>query len=416
MTTQLTKARKGIVTPEMEIVSQKESCDIQILRKNIASGKVIIPANHEHIRLGISPTGIGKGLSTKVNANIGASPHSVDHTAEMKKLEFCEKYGADTFMDLSTAGNIESLLRAFVEKTGLPLGTVPLYQVVKEKGRADFDISDILRVIEAQAKIGVDFITVHAGFRREFLPFLSGRVTGVVSRGGGITKRWMEFHGRENPLFEAFDDILEICRKHDVSLSLGDSLRPGSLADCGDKAQMAELACLGELTERAWKQGVQVMIEGPGHVPIHHIQGQMEIEKKLCHEAPVYVLGPLVIDTGAGYDHITGAIGGAVAGMYGADMLCYVTPAEHLSLPNSDDVREGLIAFKIAARAADIAKEIPGAMEREKDMSVHRKALRWEAQSRRVFDREKFYRYRMGSGYKGAACSMCGDEFCPMKE
>ncbi len=298
----------------------------------------------------------------------------------------------------------------------MPVGTVPIYQVVEEKGILGFDISDILRVIERQARQGVDYMTIHAGFLRRFIPYTKERTVGVVSRGGGIIGKWMEYHSKENPFYECFDQICEIFREYDVSFSLGDSLRPGGLADCGDKAQMSELSTLGELTKRAWKYGVQVMIEGPGHVPIHKIAEQMDAEKRICHGAPFYVLGPLTIDTGAGYDHITGAIGGAVAGMYGADMLCYVTPAEHLKLPDACDVKEGIIAFKIAARSADIAKGIPGAWEEQKEMSTHRKALRWEAQSRYVFDREKFYEYRIGSGYVGAACGMCGDEFCPMNE
>lgn len=416
MSTQLIAAQKGKVTPEMEYVAQQESFSLDDLREYVSKGSVIIPANVVHLQKKLKPMGIGKGLKTKVNANFGASPQVASLDCELQKLDMCEKYGADTVMDLSTQGDLDAIRQAVIDHSTMPVGTVPIYQVVEERGLLGFDIQDILRVIERQAKQGVDYMTIHAGFLREYIPYTKDRVVGVVSRGGGILGKWMEYHGRQNPLYEAFDQICAIFREYDVSFSLGDSLRPGGLADCGDKAQMSELATLGELTQRAWKYGVQVMIEGPGHVPLHMIREQMEIEKKICHGAPFYVLGPLVIDTGAGYDHITGAIGGAVAGMYGADMLCYVTPAEHLKLPDVDDVKEGLIAFKIAARGADIAKGIPGAWEEQKEMSRHRKALRWEAQSRYVLDREKFYRYRIGSGYVGAACGMCGDEFCPMNE
>ncbi|MBI2463689.1 phosphomethylpyrimidine synthase ThiC [Candidatus Peregrinibacteria bacterium] len=416
MSTQMIAAREGRITREMEIVAQKESLSVDILRQYIAEGSVIIPANTVHLKKKLDPIGIGKGLKTKVNVNFGASPQVASLDYELKKLEISEKYGADTVMDLSTKGDLDLIREAVIDYATMPVGTVPIYQVVEEKGLLGFDIPDILRVIRRQAEQGVDYMTIHAGFLREYIPLTKKRVVGVVSRGGGILGKWMEHHKRENPLYECFDEICAIFQKYDVSFSLGDSLRPGGLVDCGDEAQMSELSTLGELTKRAWKHGAQVMVEGPGHVPIHMIREQMEIEKKVCHGAPFYVLGPLIIDTGAGYDHITGAIGGAVAGMYGADMLCYVTPAEHLKLPDENDVKEGLIAFKIAARGADIAKGIPGAWEEQKEMSRHRKALRWEAQSRYVFDREKFYHYRIGSGYTGAACGMCGDEFCPMNE
>ncbi len=403
-----------MITDELKIVAQTEQIELQRLMELVAAGKVVIPANKTHLEYGLEPMGIGQGLKTKVNANLGTSPQIDDIEVELGKVDVCAKFGADTIMDLSTKGNLDFIRTQIIKRAKMPVGTVPIYEVVEKHGLLGFNEKDCLEIIEKQARQGVDYMTIHAGFKRDYIPFTKERVTGVVSRGGGILGKWMEYHQRENPLYTIFEEICRIFRKYDVTFSLGDSLRPGGLVDCNDKAQLSELKTLGQLTKIAWKHNVQVMVEGPGHVPIHMIKEQMELEKKICHGAPFYVLGPLVIDTGAGYDHITGAIGGAVAGMYGADMLCYVTPAEHLRLPDMEDVKEGLIAFKIAARGADIAKGVPGAWEEQAEMSKYRRALHWGEQMKRSFDQEKFAKYR--GGYAGRACGMCGDEFCPMNE
>lgn len=413
--TQLQRARMGEITPEIHLVAEKEQRDPETLREYVAEGSIVIPANINHLKKKLIPIGIGKDLSTKINANIGMSAHSQEIEKELEKVEICEKYGADAVMDLSTDGDIFGYRDAMINKTSLPVGTVPLYQIVVEHGMEDFTPKNCLEIIEQHAKQGVDFMTIHAGFKKDFLPLVEKRFMGTVSRGGGILKKWMLAHKKENPLLQIFDEIIEIFLQYDVTFSLGDSLRPGALCDANDEAQIAELRYLGELTERALKKGVQVMIEGPGHVPIHMIEEQVKLEKKYCHGVPFYVLGPLTIDTGVGYDHITGAIGGAVAASHGADMLCYVTPSEHLSLPSLEDVREGIIAFKIAARSGDIAKKIPGSWEREKEMSLYRKNLNWSKQYEMSMDKEKFQEYRFNKGFKGAACSMCGDQFCPMR-
>jgi phosphomethylpyrimidine synthase len=409
-------AQKGEITPEMEIVAQKEHVNKETLLEYIASGSIVIPANIYHLKKNLAPMGIGKGLSTKVNANIGASPHIHDLSIELEKVKYCEEYGADTLMDLSTAGDIDFYRQSIIDISSIPLGTVPLYQVVEKYGIAGFTPKQCLEVIETQAKQGVDYMTIHAGFKRDFIPFVKERTMGTVSRGGGILQKWMEKNKQENPLLQVFNEIITIFSKYDVTISLGDTLRPGGLCDCNDKAQISELKFLGELTKRAWKKGVQVMVEGPGHVPIHMIKEQVEYQKKYCYGAPFYVLGPLTIDTGVGYDHITGAIGGAVAASHGADMLCYVTAAEHLSLPHPEDVKEGIIAFRIAARSGDIAKDVPGAWEREKEMSLARKQLHWKKMKEMSMDPERFKKYRFERGYSGVACGMCGEKFCPMKE
>lgn len=414
--TQMQRARNGEITPEIAFVAEKEQMDREQLRFYVAQGWVVIPANRNHLAQKLEPMGIGKGLSTKINANLGASPHIHDLDIELKKVDNCLKYGADTLMDLSTAGDINGYRAAIIEHSSIPVGTVPLYQIVEQYGIAGFTPQNALEVIRFQAQQGVDYMTVHAGFKKEFIPLVKKRTMGTVSRGGGILQKWMTIHDAENPLLQIYDEIIDIFAEYDVTFSLGDTLRPGGLCDCNDEAQIAELKFLGELTQRAWDKGVQVMVEGPGHVPIHMIKEQMELEKKYCHGAPFYVLGPLTIDTGCGYDHITGAIGGAVAAMHGADMLCYVTPAEHLSLPDENDVKEGIIAFKIAARSGDIAKKVPGAWEREKEMSVYRKQLHWGKQWEMSLDKEKFKEYRFDRGYSGSACGMCGEKFCPMKE
>lgn len=417
MPTQIQSAQQKIITPEMEIVAKKEQMDSEKLMQLVAEGKIVIPANKEHLKKKLIPMGIGKFLATKVNANIGASPydHEIEH--EVEKLKNAEKYGADTIMDLSTAGDLDLCRQAIIDNSTIPVGTVPIYEIVEKYGILGFTPKNCLEIIEKQAKQGVDYFTIHAGFKRDFIPLVTNgkRLTGVVSRGGGILQKWMEYHKQENPLLQVFDEISEIMKQYDITYSLGDTLRPGSLHDCNDEAQISELKFLGELTKRAWKSGVQVMVEGPGHVPIHMIKEQMELEKKYCHDAPFYVLGPLTIDSGAGYDHITGAIGGAVAAQYGADMLCYVTPAEHLGLPDKDDVKDGIIAFKIAARSGDIAKNVPGAWERENQMSKYRKSFNWGKMHEMSMDKEKFAHYRFDSGYEGQACGMCGEKMCPMK-
>ncbi len=417
MPTQLQSAQRKIITPEMQIVAQKEQMNPENLRKLIAEGKIIIPANKVHLQKKLIPMGIGKGLFTKVNANIGASAYDSNIDHEIDKLKNAEKYGADTIMDLSTSGELDTIRQALIDASTIPLGTVPIYEVVEKHGILGFTAKDFLEIIKKQAAQGVDYFTIHAGFKKEFLPLVEGnkRITGVVSRGGGILQKWMKYHNEQNPLLQVYDQILDIMSEYDVSISLGDTLRPGCLHDCNDEAQISELKFLGELTKRAWNKGVQVMVEGPGHVPIHMIKEQMELEKKYCHDAPFYVLGPLTIDSGAGYDHITGAIGGAVAAQYGADMLCYVTPAEHLGLPDSNDVKEGIIAFKIAARSGDIGKNIPGAWDRENQMSKYRKSFNWGMMHKMSLDKEKFAHYRFDSGYEGQACGMCGDDMCPMK-
>lgn len=410
--TQLVYAQKGEITSEMKIVAESERIYEEKLLKLIKTGRTVLPANRNHKKL--KPIGIGAKMKTKINANIGASPGRFSLKTELKKLEICEKYGADCVMDLSIGkGDLDQFRREMLKRTYLPLGTVPIYQAVSESSILDFDKKKLLEVIEKHAKDGVDFITVHAGFKREFLPYLKTRITGVVSRGGGFLEKWMRFHKKENPLLQCFDEILEIARSYDVTLSLGDSLRPGSIHDAGDKAQFGELQTLGELILRCRDAGVQAMVEGPGHVPIDQIEKQMKIQKKICRGAPFYVLGPLVCDIGVNYDHITGAIGGAIAGMYGADFLCYVTPAEHLGLPSLEDVKEGIIASKIAAHAADIAKKIPGAKDIDLEMSKFRKSLDWISQEKRSLDKDKF-RQCCHTRQK-QSCTMCG-EYCPMVE
>lgn len=409
--TQLIYSKKGEVTSEMKKVAKSERISEEKLLELLKKGQVVIPANKNHKKL--KPIGIGRRMKTKINANIGASPGKFNLKAELEKLEVCEKYGADCVMDLSIGkGDLDKFRREMLRRTHLPFGTVPIYQAVSESSILDYDKKKLLEVIEKQAKDGVDFITVHAGFKREFLPYLKTRITGVVSRGGGFLQKWMQFHKKENPLLENFDEILEIARKYDVTLSLGDSLRPGSIHDSGDKAQFAELETLGKLVLRCRDAGVQVMVEGPGHVPIDEIEKQIKMQKKICHNVPFYVLGPLVCDIGAGYDHITSAIGGAIAAMHGADFLCYVTPSEHLGLPALDDVKEGIIASKIAAHTADIAKKIPGAKNIDLEMSKFRKSLNWTEQEKRSLDRGKFQK-RCCHNKKKQGCTMCG-KYCPM--
>ena len=412
-------ARQGIITPEMKFVANKENIDPEQLREKIAQGSVIIPANKNHLELGLQPMAIGKGTLVKINANIGASRVRADLTEELSKVDLCIKYGADTLMDLSTGGDIDKIRKEIIQHSPIPVGTVPIYQVVEENAG---DIRTIpkslfLDVIEKQAKQGVDYMTIHSGITRTNVELLKlkPRITGIVSRGGAIIHQWMKANNQENPLLQQFEQISDIFEEHDVSYSLGDSLRPGCIHDASDPAQLGELHALGEQTLKAWKKNVQVMIEGPGHIPMHEIEMNVDIEKKLCHDAPFYVLGPLVTDIAPGYDHITSAIGAAIAGWKGADMLCYVTPAEHLGLPTPEHVREGIIAYKIAAHAADIARGNKRVLERDNALSRARFSMNWEEQFRLSLDPEKAKQMRSDLSVNTDFCSMCGPDFCSMK-
>lgn len=417
--TQLELARKGETSSAMVRVAVREGLEPELIRERVADGTVVIPANVNHRNL--DPAGVGKGLKTKVNANIGTSSDYPSMERELDKLQVVMAAKADAVMDLSTGGDIDGTRRAILAASSIPVGLVPLYQAgveaIEEKGTiVGMSADDIFAVIEKQAEDGIDFITVHCGVTQESIRRLrtEGRVVDVVSRGGAFMTGWMLHHDRENPLYEQFDRLLEICRRYDVTLSLGDGLRPGCLADATDRGQVQELLILGELVERSWAAGVQVMVEGPGHVPLDQVAANMQLQKRICKGAPFYVLGPLVTDVGAGYDHITAAIGGAIAAMNGADFLCYVTPAEHLGLPDFDDVREGIMATRIAGHAADIVKGVKGAWEWDLEMAKARKALDWEAQARLSIDPEKAakrHAERPTSATSG--CSMCGS-FCAM--
>lgn len=418
--TQLEAARTGVTTPEMEIVAQKEQVDGVWLRDQVANGRVVISANRRHSRL--EPCGIGEGLLIKVNSNIGTSSDRSILDEELEKLKVSIEAGADTVMDLSTGEEIDLTRRTILKNSTVPIGTVPIYQAVVETveetgGLIHLTADKIFEVIERQAEDGVDFITVHCGLTRAALRMLQKerRVTDIVSRGGAFLTTWMLHHDRENPLYEQYDRLLSIAGKYDVTLSLGDGLRPGCLADATDRAQIHELMTLGHLTQLAWEHGVQVMIEGPGHVPLDQIETNVILQKRLCHNAPFYVLGPLVTDIAAGYDHVACAIGGAVAGAAGADFLCYVTPAEHLSLPGVEDVREGVVVTKIAAHAADIARGNKMAMERDRKMSLARKKLDWKTQLKLAIDPAKASGYREKRPPKeDDVCTMCG-KYCAIK-
>lgn len=417
--TQMYYAKKGVITPEMNYVAQVEALNPELVRSEVAAGKMIIPANIHHENL--LPMTIGREAKTKINANIGNSSLSSDIDAELEKLQICLKYGADTVMDLSTGGDLDMIRSAIIANSTVPIGTVPMYQIIHDiKEVENLTASDILKTLEKQARQGVSYFTIHAGFLLKFMPLVAKRKMGIVSRGGSLTASWMMHHHKENPFYEAFDDILEICAAHDVALSLGDGLRPGCLYDATDEAQLSELRVLGELTLRAWEKNVQVMIEGPGHIPLNQIEYNMKIERDLCHGAPFYVLGPLPTDIGAGYDHITSAIGGTMAAFYGASMLCYVTPKEHLGLPNANDVREGIVAHKIAAHAADVALGKAGAIERDHAMSDARYAFDWNRQFELSLDPERARELHdeslpQESFKKAEFCSMCGPKFCAYK-
>jgi phosphomethylpyrimidine synthase len=412
-------ARKGRITPEMKSVAEYEGVSPELIRQGIAAGNTVIPANRRH-KLN-RYCGIGKGLKVKVNANIGTSSDHSDVDIELEKLRACIECEADTVMDLSTGGDLKAIRRAIIKECTIPIGTVPIYQAgidaIKTRGAmVNMTADDIFEAIEDHARDGVDFVTVHCGVTRASIERLKrqGRLTDIVSRGGALLLGWILHNDKENPLYEEYDRLLDIARKYDVTLSLGDGLRPGSVVDATDRAQVEELIILGELVERAWKAGVQVMVEGPGHVPLNQIVTNIQLQKSLCKGAPFYVLGPLVTDIAAGYDHITGAIGGALAAMAGADFLCYVTPSEHLGLPDVNDVRDGVIASRIAAHAADIAKGIPGAIEQDIKMSTARKKLDWNEQVRLAIDPKKARCVHEQRTTSGDACSMCGG-MCAMK-
>ena len=416
--TQMHFARKGVVTEEMLYVATREKVSPELVRSEIARGRLIIPANIEHGNL--EPMGIGIALSCKVNANIGNSAVTGDEAKELRKLAICIKHGADTIMDLSTGGSIDEIRSTLIKASPVPVGTVPIYQalqIAKDVKRLTAD--DMIDMLEHQAKQGVDYFTIHAGVLVEYLPLVKDRITGIVSRGGSIMAQWMLEHHKQNPFYVHWDKVLEICKRYDVSISAGDGLRPGCLHDASDAAQFAELTTLGELTKKAWEKDVQVMIEGPGHVPFDQIEMNVKKEMELCHEAPFYVLGPLVTDIAPGYDHITSCIGATMAGTAGAAMLCYVTPKEHLGLPDEDDVKQGLIAYKIAAHAADIARHRPGARDRDDALSRARYAFDWKEQFRLSIDPEHAQALHdetlPDEYFKGAEfCSMCGPKFCSM--
>ncbi len=416
--TQIHYARQGLITGEMEFVAKREQVPAEMIRSEVSRGRMIIPANINHTNL--EPMAIGIASRCKINSNIGNSSTTSDIEGELEKLRYSVKYGADTVMDLSTGGDIAKIRKAIIANSPVPIGTVPIYEALSRVRRVeDLNKNVMLDVIEEQAEQGVDYMTIHAGVLIQYIPLTTKRITGIVSRGGSILAEWMVKNHKQNFLYECYDEICKIFQKYDVSFSLGDGLRPGSLADASDEAQFAELKTLGELTKQAWKYDVQVMIEGPGHVPMDQIQMQVEKEKELCHEAPFYTLGPLVTDFAPGYDHITSAIGAAMIGWYGASMLCYVTPKEHLGLPNKEDVKQGLIAYRIAAHAADIARHRPGARDRDDELSRARFSFDWRKQFELSLDPETAEAMHDETlpedGFKDAHfCSMCGPKFCSM--
>ncbi|WP_291633302.1 phosphomethylpyrimidine synthase ThiC [Clostridium sp.] len=416
-TTQMDAAKKGIITKEMKIVAKKENMPEEILREKIARGAVVLPANKNHKVL--NPEGVGEGLKTKINVNLGISKDCYDIDVEMKKVQLSIDMKAEAVMDLSSFGKTEEFRKRLIADSTAMIGTVPIYDALGfyDKELRDITAKEFIDVVEKHAKDGVDFVTIHAGlniatanvFKR------NKRITHIVSRGGSLLYAWMELNQKENPFYEYFDEILDICVKYDLTISLGDACRPGSINDATDACQIHELIVLGELTLRAWAKNVQVIIEGPGHMAINEIQANVLLAKKLCHGAPFYILGPIVTDIAPGYDHITSAIGGALAASYGADFLCYVTPAEHLRLPNVDDVREGIIAAKIAAHAGDIAKNIPGSRALDNEMSTARQNLNWKRMFELAIDPEKAIRYRKESMPEHEhSCTMCG-KMCSMR-
>ena len=420
--TQLEQARAGNVTPEMKFVAERENLDPELVREEVAVGRMVIPANKVHLAGRLDPMCIGIASTCKINANIGNSAVTSDVNEELEKLHMSVHHGADTVMDLSTGKDIDTLRKAIIEASPVPIGTVPIYQMLEELGGEIEDMrpQHFLDMVEHQAKQGVDYMTIHCGLLLEHLHLTTGRVTGIVSRGGSLIAKWMMVHRKQNPLYTHFEDMCEIMRQYDVTWSLGDGLRPGCLADASDEAQFAELDVMGELTQRGWAAGTQVMVEGPGHVPMDQIDMNIKRQIEVCHGAPFYVLGPLVTDIAPGYDHITSGIGAALAGWSGAAMLCYVTPKEHLGLPNKDDVRQGVIAYKIAAHAADVARGRPGARDRDDALSKARFEFDWNEQFRLSLDPETARAYHDETlpqdTFKSAHfCSMCGPKYCSMK-
>ncbi len=423
MATQLELARSGQITEAMRQAAAKEPISAEALREEIAAGHVVIPANRIHLAGNLKPSAIGRAVTTKVNANIGVSNVRSSLEGEIEKMRVALEAGADAMMDLSTGGDLDAIRRDLIGHCPVAFGTVPVYEVIVDRDVDQIDYNTILAVVEKQAKQGVDFFTIHAGLLREHLGLIGDRVCGIVSRGGALMAKWMAYHNRQNPLYDLFDELCAIMRDYDVCFSLGDGLRPGCIADATDAAQLAELQTLGELTQRAQDKGCQVMVEGPGHVPFDQIQRNMEMQRDICRGAPFYVLGPLVTDIAPGYDHITSAIGATAAGYYGASFLCYVTPREHLGLPNAEDVRQGVVAAKIAAHAADVARGLSGAADRDRRLSIARAALDWENHigesidpptARRMHD-EACEQSRMAGSGDTDYCTMCGKPWCSLR-
>ena len=415
--TQLEHARLGTITPQMSAVAAREPhLTAEQVRDEVAAGRMIIPANIAHLRHNLEPMAIGRASLTKINANMGASPVSSGTDEEVEKLQWAERWGADTVMDLSTGGDLDACRRAIIQHSTVPIGTVPIYSMIIGRTIEELDGEIILAELKKQAAQGVDYFTIHAGVLREHLPYVRRRLIGIVSRGGSLLAKWMLTHNQQNPMYTMFDDICDVMREHDVSFSLGDGLRPGGLADATDEAQLRELVTLGELTERAWRKGVQVMVEGPGHVPFDQIEYNMKLQRQLCHGAPFYVLGPLVTDVFPGYDHMTSAIGATSAGFHGASMLCYVTPKEHLGLPKKDDVKQGCVAYKIAAHAADVALGIPGSRDRDDELTKARAALNWQKHFDLSFDPDLARAYHDEDlEVDTDFCAMCGHDWCSVR-
>ncbi|MEM9372981.1 MAG: phosphomethylpyrimidine synthase ThiC [Planctomycetota bacterium] len=415
--TQLEHARLGVVTPEMARVAEREPhLTPEQVRDEIAAGRLIIPANVHHLAHKLDPMCIGRASKTKVNANMGASPVSSSTDEEVEKLQWAERWGGDTVMDLSTGGDLDATREAIIANATVPIGTVPIYSMIIGRKIEDLDKDIILATVEHQARQGVDYMTIHAGVRKAHIPLVKDRLIGIVSRGGSLLAKWMLVHNAENPMYTLWDDICRILRKHDVSFSIGDGLRPGGLADASDLAQLAELQTIGELTERAWRHGVQVMVEGPGHVPFDQIEFNAKLQRRLCHGAPFYVLGPLVTDVFPGYDHITSCIGATSIAYHGASMLCYVTPKEHLGLPKKGDVKEGCIAYKIAAHAADVALGIPGTRDWDDSLTKARAALNWQKHFELAFDEDTARAYHDEDlDVDTDFCAMCGHDWCSVR-
>jgi phosphomethylpyrimidine synthase len=415
--TQLESARLGLITPQMARVAEREPhLTPEQVRDEVAAGRMVIPANTTHLKYQLDPMAIGRASKTKINANMGASPVSSSTDEEVEKLKWAERWGADTVMDLSTGGDIDACREAIIRNSTVPIGTVPIYSMIIGRKIEELTPQIILDSLQQQAAQGVDYFTIHAGVLKEHLPYIAKRLIGIVSRGGSLLAKWMLVHGEQNPMYQYWEDICDVMRQYDVTFSIGDGLRPGGLADATDQAQLAELVTLGELTERAWRKGVQVMVEGPGHVPFDQIEFNMKLQRRLCHGAPFYVLGPLVTDIFPGYDHITSCIGATAAGYHGAAMLCYVTPKEHLGLPKKDDVKQGCIAYKIAAHAADVALGIPGSRDRDDELTKARAALNWQKHFDLSFDPDTARAYHDEDlDVDTDFCAMCGHDWCSVR-